>query len=288
MFDPNDVLSWSPSERQELLERLRAAPHTRISGTITHSLAPVRRWQVPAYWYTVLTMTDWGPSDSQIRHTTQFKVLIISSERTCAEYEENISTDRVIFTTTRDVQLVEEFPGRGHWGLVDETAWVDAENKFSWFDWFRPIQVLPDGTKFHRDRQFGKFDREPGGYWFEGAARWHGKFRPLRLDVNQPRELKKAIKIARTLWANQAEWVRRIEEFSLQELRTLKNGGWLEEGEAEISPEDFLKRLTFQSAEIRPDGSFTFLYDADEMFTDHDIEICGSLADGLTSADIVG
>ena len=74
----------------------------------------------------------------------------------------------------------------------------------------------------------------------------------------------------------------------MQELLPLKNENWLDEGEAELSADQFKSRMTLESVTVEPGGSFDFWHNDGDLFCGHSIQISGSLSEGPTRADIPG
>ena len=74
----------------------------------------------------------------------------------------------------------------------------------------------------------------------------------------------------------------------MQELLPLKNENWLDEDEAELSPDEFKDRMTLESITVYPSGSFDFWHNDGDLFWGHSIQISGNLSDGPKHADIPG
>jgi hypothetical protein len=71
-------------------------------------------------------------------------------------------------------------------------------------------------------------------------------------------------------------------------LLNLKNDNWLDDGEDEVTAEQFIEAMRLESIAVYPDGSFVFWHQDGDLFWGHSIQICGSLSEGLTDADIPG
>ena len=110
----------------------------------------------------------------------------------------------------------------------------------------------------------------------------------VSLNLSGSADAQDALKTAHALWQNQAEWNRRVRDFAVEQLLTLKNDTWLDEGEPELTPDDFEDRMTLESITVNADGSFDFWHNDGDLFWGHSIQISGSLAEGPTHADIPG
>src|SRR5207249_3318350 len=104
----------------------------------------------------------------------------------------------------------------------------------------------------------------------------------------QPADLPVALKSAHTLWESQDVWSRRIRDFAVQKLLPLKNDAWLDEGEVEVTADQFQDRMTLDSITVYPNGSFEFWHHDGDLFWGHSIQVRGSLSEGPTDADIPG
>jgi hypothetical protein len=155
----------------------------------------------------------------------------------------------------------------------------------------RELQARLDELKKPKtveDVPFGTFTFDRRAGYYSAEVKWVGETIELRLNAEEPDEIKSCLKIARDLWSQQSSWKTRIDDFAAQALLALKNDRWLEDDETELSPEDFKSKMTLQSISIYPDGNFDFWYDDGDLFWGHSIQVSGSLADGPTSAGIPG
>jgi hypothetical protein len=124
--------------------------------------------------------------------------------------------------------------------------------------------------------------------WFEGKATWNGKEVEITLVTDNPAALDSILKTAEVLWASQAGWKRRVDQFAAQELLPIKNENWLDDDESELSPEEFIRRMDLKSISISPHGDFEFWHNDGDLFWGHSILIRASLNGGLIDADIPG
>jgi len=140
----------------------------------------------------------------------------------------------------------------------------------------------------HQDHQFGQFTLDRRVNWYTAETEWNGERVFLNLAPDDSGTIEAALQVARTLWKNQKRWAKRIEDFAVQELLPLKNESWLDEGEVELSADEFKTRMTLESVTVKPDGSFDFWHNDGHLFWGHSIQISGNLSEGPTRADIPG
>lgn len=124
--------------------------------------------------------------------------------------------------------------------------------------------------------------------WWETEEVWAGT--PVRLSISpdESGDIETAAKTAEALWSSQSDWDHRIRARAIDELLTLKNEGWREEGEAEVTAQEFAQRMKLESATVYPDGEFEFWFEDDDLFLGHSIRVSGNLTEGPTDADIAG
>ena len=97
-----------------------------------------------------------------------------------------------------------------------------------------------------------------------------------------------SVRTAEILWGDQAAWKRKVDDFAVRKLLSLKNGAWRDDGEARLTPAAFKKRMKLRSLSVDGDGRFEFWHDDGDPFGGHSIQIVGSLRKGLTRADLPG
>lgn len=123
--------------------------------------------------------------------------------------------------------------------------------------------------------------------WFEGTAIWNGESVAISFEARDSRDITSQLETAKTLFADSQGWAKRIGDFAVKEKLELAND-WRDEDAQPITAAEFLRRMTLNAIEIKPDGEFEFWHDDGDMFYGHSIQISGSLKDGLTDSDIPG
>jgi hypothetical protein len=140
----------------------------------------------------------------------------------------------------------------------------------------------------HQSERFGTLRRDRAlGRW-DGNALWCDERVELALEGADLGELGAALESAERLWSEQEAWSERIQAFAVDRLLELKNESWLDEGEAEVTAEEFRRRMRLELIVVWPDGRFTFWHQDGDLFWGHSIQVVGTLAGGPTAADIPG
>ncbi len=139
-----------------------------------------------------------------------------------------------------------------------------------------------------KDRQFGKFTLDRRVDWYTAKTKWNGAAVTLNLTVDDSGAIDGALTVARTLWKDQERWAKRIEDYAVRELLSLKNESWLDDEDVELNAQQFKSRMTLESITVTSDGSFDFWHNDGDLFSGHSIQVSGDLSKGPTHADIPG
>ena len=156
----------------------------------------------------------------------------------------------------------------------------DPELNQAAIDLQKPVVVM--------DRQFGEMTLDRRVDRFDAQTTWNGAAVELHFEVDPSGSLDGALATARSLWKDQARWAERIADYAVEHLLPIKNDSWLDEEEAELTPQEFRSRMDLESITVRPDGSFNFWHDDGDLFWGHWIQVSGDLTSGPTHADIPG
>jgi hypothetical protein len=140
----------------------------------------------------------------------------------------------------------------------------------------------------YTDREFGTFTLDRRLNWFMTNTKWNGRDIRLKIAACEPSEVERSLDIARKLWLAQESWQAEVLSCAARELLPVKNATWLGEGETKITAAQFTQRMELQWITVWPNGEFTFWHKDGELFFGHDIEVAGTLATGLKTANIHG
>lgn len=151
----------------------------------------------------------------------------------------------------------------------------------------RASQKLQEPVTFE-DNQFGLFCLDRAITTFEAATTWASMSMTLSLRVEKDLDAGAALETARALWSAQADWDQRIVERAVHNLLEIKNDCWLDEGEDEISREQFVARMRLETVSVAAGGRFDFWFADGDLFWGHSIRVSGNLAEGPARAEIFG
>ena len=127
---------------------------------------------------------------------------------------------------------------------------------------------------------------------FEGEILWCGEqiFLVLEVDAADEDTWADARRAMKVMLAEQDRWDRDMRASAAHELTDLACE-WREstdEEVPEITEESFARRIELRSIAMDADGSFSAYFDDDDMFFGHCVTAYGTLADGVTAANMEG
>lgn len=152
-----------------------------------------------------------------------------------------------------------------------------------WADYVKPIVIEDDvlGT-LTLNKEFDMF--ECNFLWNETDISLM-----LEIDPDDQSSWEQTFGSTRSVMTELEKWDRTMRMFAAKELTNLAND-WMTDDEdaVPITEEVFAERITLFELAFSFEGSFTAYYEDDDMFWGHAVEICGTLTQGMESANIVG
>ena len=155
-------------------------------------------------------------------------------------------------------------------------------------------EVLADYRKpvVLNDEELGELSLDKDLDMFEGEVLWRGEQICLSLEVDAANEdtWADARRAMKAMLAGQERWDRDMRAFAARELTELACE-WRESADEdvpEITEESFARRIELRSIAMDADGSFSAYFDDDDMFFGHCVTVYGTLADGVTAANMEG
>jgi hypothetical protein len=262
--------------QQRWLDQLAVSPVVEVSGVVSPNGATGGRSRGEDFWTASLALEAWRIGTAEL----QIVPLRISRKVTDAELDHLRNTINP-YAVVRIRARVGESAIGGYQALLEEFVGVCKSDA----DLNLYAERLQQPVTFENP-DFGTFTIGRRVDWFAAEVVWDGK--PVSLNLSDAAEVEASLKVAQILWQKQPEWNRRIRDFAVQELLPLKNESWLNEDEAELSPDEFKDRMTLESITVYPSGSFDFWHNDGDLFWGHSIQISGNLSDGPKHADIPG
>ena len=148
----------------------------------------------------------------------------------------------------------------------------------------RPIVVV--------DEELGELTLDKDLDMFEGEVLWRGEQICLSLEVDAANEdtWADARRAMKAMLAEQDRWDGDMRASAARTLTELACE-WRESADEdvpEITEESFARRIELSSIAMDADGSFSAYFDDDDMFFGHCVTAYGTLANGVTAANMEG
>lgn len=134
-------------------------------------------------------------------------------------------------------------------------------------------------------------DREMG--WIRGRFDWLGTDVEITVSVEEDlSDAEEGIKKLEEFCKNRNEWDKKIRahaaEYLIDNAIEWINADNYEDEEIELTEEEFAERIGIESVEVNADGSFTLMFDDDDIFAGHVVVVDGNIEEGPDSAYIEG
>lgn len=151
-------------------------------------------------------------------------------------------------------------------------------------DYHRPVVVV--------DEVLGELTLDKDLDMFEGEVLWRGEQICVSLEVDAVNEgtWADASRAMKAMLAEQDRWDGDMRVSAARELTELACE-WRESADEEvpeITEESFARRIELRSIAMDADGSFSAYFDDDDIFFGHCVTVYGTLADGVTAANMEG
>lgn len=239
-------------------------------------------------WRASTDLTAWKDRNGKEIHKGEFRLGTLADDRLLNRLQEQVTEDTVIRARVRMCEDGKRFL------LVDSVEPGDDPD----LEEIRKEQIR---EIFMEVEGLGRFLLDRSVDWFAASVSWMGKGIELTFDFDEDEEvMEEAIRTAKALMSDQADWDRRAREYAADELLDSAND-WAAEDTAEevlerlkdagerlVSREQFMERMELESVSVEEDGEFEFWFGDGDMFWGHSIRVSGSLAGGLDGAYIEG
>lgn len=144
------------------------------------------------------------------------------------------------------------------------------------------------GAKDIADPRLGELRYDETLEWWVGTVPGADPSVSLYVSPDDSGDPSSALATGAAICRQFSEWAERVRRYAVEQLLSLKNDSWLDEDEANVTPEQFLSRMQLEGVTAYPDGRFEFMHADGELFWGHAIQVTGNLTDGPTDADIPG
>ena len=276
----NDILDNLQQDRQVLMCQLSKSGIADIFGVVDASGAGGFKLQGEEAWTLLFSFDAWRFSGNKLRYDKLTLRMLIIEEK-LETMKETINPFDVLHVRAGVVKN-SIFEGT-HGLLVEVVGSISSDQELnSHAEELRKPVVFSDSF-------FGLFSLDRKLNWYQSETLWKSKFIRLNLSMDNCKDEKLVLKVARSLWNSQESWSQRIYDYvvaNLSYLTDLKSAPWLDEGGEMVTPELFESRMEVETITVYPDCSFEFWYNDSEQFLGQPVIVYGNLSDGPIDIDI--
>jgi uncharacterized protein (TIGR03067 family) len=151
-----------------------------------------------------------------------------------------------------------------------------------------PEPKEPSGTPPLVDDLLGSLEWDDNLNWYRGEVRVANASFDLSLNPGEGTDASGALSRARQIVEDFERYRKMAADYAVDGLLELKNDTWLEEGEEEISADEFKAKMKLEAITVQADGGVTFWHHDGDLFWGHSIQVCIDTNDKCTSTDIPG
>ncbi len=272
-----DIIEGLQKDRHELMSRLDKGGITDIFGVVDASGADGFKMDEEERWTLLFCFDAWRYSGGDLRcDKLTFRMLVT---------EENLETMKASINPFDVLHVragvVKNSIFKGTHGLLVELVGSISTD--------RELNSHSEGLKkpvVFSDSSFGLFVLDRRLDWYHADAIWKSETIRLNLSMDNCKDEKVVLAVARSLWAGQESWDQRVSDYVIADLINRRNSSWLDEGEGVVAPDQFVGRMVVGTITVYPDSSFEIWYKDREQFLGHPIIVYGNLFEGLTDVDV--
>ncbi|URZ01579.1 DUF2262 domain-containing protein [Clostridium felsineum] len=140
----------------------------------------------------------------------------------------------------------------------------------------------------YEDSYFGTLTFDRMVNWYGRTIEWNDENISLSLLIDDREDINSSLEVAKVLFENQLKWKEKVSDYAVEQLLSLKNEVWLQEGEEELTADEFKSRMKLEAITVNPNGDFEFWHNDGDLFGGHSILVSGNLNRGFDFADIPG
>ena len=124
--------------------------------------------------------------------------------------------------------------------------------------------------------------------WYEGRVPFQESLISISLSTDDQGDVTSSLERAVEVTASMETYAEKARGYAAERLLGLKNESWLDEGEAQVTADQFERLMKLESIVFESDGGATFYHDDGDLFWGHSIQVTMSSEDRFIDADIPG
>ena len=274
----SNPFAGATEKAQALREQFAALPESVIHGVIGARGASGGKGGKETMWNLNVELIAWRVADGPLQDS-ELKISKRVTDEELKRLQKLLRSETLVAISAK---LCEHSPfgdARAQLGEVLAPP-DDAALSAKLAAYIQPVEM--------HDPLLGKLVLNKAVNWFDGKATWLGQEVRFSVEPDDDNSPAPALQAAKSLWEAAGEWDEKARRYAAEEMLENKIENWLEEGEAELTIEQFMANMRLNSITFGPGGNVDFWFDDGDMFWGHAITVSGSLAEGFTDASIAG
>ncbi len=272
----NDILEGLQKNRQGLMDQLSKRGIADIFGVVDASGAGGFKLQGEECWTLLFSFDAWRFSGTSLRND-KLTFRMIVTEENLKTMKKNINPFDILHVRAGVVRN-STFEGT-HGLLVELVGSISSDRELN-----SHAEELKKPVVF-TDSFFGFFGLDRKLNWYQSETIWKSKFVRLNLSMDNCKDEKEVLDVARSLWRAQESWSQRVCDYIIANLSD-QTVPWLDEVGDMVTPDLFESMMEVETITVYPDCSFEFWYKDSGQFLGQPVIVYGNLSEGPVDIDI--
>ena len=132
----------------------------------------------------------------------------------------------------------------------------------------------------------GVFLEDRRVHWYGRDVAWLGRQVAVSMAAGGARQMENMARTVASLLDNAAQWQAEACAYAVSKMLKLHNSAWREEGDPELTADQFVDRLTLVSIHVPRTNYFSMEFDDGDLFWGHRISVDGNLNGTFRDAQI--
>ncbi|MCP4266784.1 MAG: DUF2262 domain-containing protein [Candidatus Brocadiaceae bacterium] len=272
----NDILEDLQKNRQGLMDQLNKRGITDIFGVVDASGAGGFKLQGEERWTLLFSFDAWRFSGTSLRKD-KLTFRMVVTEENLETMKKSINPFDILHVRAGVVKN-SAFEGT-HGLLVELVGSISSDRELnSHADELKKPVVFTDSF-------FGFFGLDRKLNWYQSETIWKSKFVRLNLSMDNCKDEKVVLGVARSLWSAQESWSQQVCDYITANLSD-QAAPWLDDVGDMVTPDLFESMMEVETIIVYPDSSFEFWYKDSGQFLGQPVIVYGNLSDGPMDIDI--
>ena len=123
---------------------------------------------------------------------------------------------------------------------------------------------------------------------YDTTRKWKSRNVDIKIYEDDTKKLQSLLRKVEKLWTNETKLDQHVRDVAANDLLSVKNSNWLNDGEKPLSRKKFQSQLKLIGIAFSSDSTYEFAFDAGDMFFGHDVIVHGKITGGPHRAELIG